>query len=228
MIFGYDRADVEAIKYRLLIDWDNTVIGTMLPAFHWKFVWAKCKKFHTVKRWVGTDVLKLKLCWWYRWQAVICNWFIDEHCFVSEKLKQEFLEIFPSEKVRTEMWDAEAEDYVRRFNVLFYVPQTKRYGVNMDWVYGWDIIRELFKKYPEWNWIWADGKIPKNALLEVYHRADVLLRPTRHDGEPRMVREAKKIGVPVVWEPDKMNLKYAEKRLLGVFKIWTEMENLLY
>jgi len=223
VIFGNRRSikDVEKITKDFSSDlvW---AIGTMCQSFDIRFVWYNMVGYRILRRWCGTDVLKCRLYWHYRLRAWLCNLFIDGHCFVSEQLRQEFFEIFPKAKLVEELWPSPVDPYERKFNVMVYLPKSRRTKKLLDYIYGMSIYSELSRKYKEWNWLVLYGKIPKNIVLELYHRADVLLRMNLHDGAPRMVAEAKMIGLPVIWNPEKMSVKYAEGKLLEIYNQWEQ------
>jgi len=73
-------------------------------------------------------------------------------------------------------------------NVLVYYPNGYRKRVSIEWLYGIDIIKALEDQHPEWNFIYVNG-----TQKDIYENADILLRPNRHDGFPKMIAEAKKI-----------------------------------
>lgn len=63
-------------------------------------------------------------------------------------------------------------------------------------MYGYDIVKKLKKRHPEWNFIEVNGSIPQDKL---YKNIDILLRPNRHDGYPLMIAEAELFGIPYIW-----------------------------
>ena len=42
-------------------------------------------------------------------------------------------------------------------NIMVYLPKKPRKRLNLDWIYGLDIIQNLKKRHPEWEFIVADG-----------------------------------------------------------------------
>lgn len=217
MIFGGDVKDLEELIGRKHI----CAWGTMVKGFDYKFVKYHLRGIYTIRRWVGTDVLKARTCWWYRLQVWLCNFFVDFHCFVSWELQEEFLKVFPDVMVLPKVYPAKARPYIPLFTVMVYMPKMDKWrpGVDKKWLYGYDIYERLRGKYPGWRWIVLDGSLQKDVVYELYHRVHVLFRPTRHDGHPRMVEEAKMLGVPVVWDVPMSHTK-AERLLTTHYKTW--------
>lgn len=220
MIFGKDKADVERIRDRIPVDFSTVAIGTMQKGLSFGLIKAKLSGRRTIRRWVGTDVYKLRFPH-YRWQARFTNLFVDENAFVSERLKREFRRWFPKAGVRPELWDAEPEPYKRMFTILMYLPETfKGFKVKTRWLYGEDYFLVLSKRHPEWRWIILDGHTPRDAVRELYMDVDVYFRPTRHDGSPRMIKEARLFSCPVVWSEYGMTLEKAEGELVKLYNRW--------
>jgi len=78
--------------------------------------------------------------------------------------------------------------------ILAYLPTRKHKNINIDWLYGGDIIRELQKRNPKWNFKIVGGK-EKN----IYQGVDIYIRPTRHDGLPIMNLECQALKIPYIW-----------------------------
>ncbi len=100
--------------------------------------------------------------------------------------------------------------------ILVYCPQKAPRGINTKWLYGIDIVERLSANHPEWQFVIVDGTIAKSKL---YKNIDVLLRPTRHDGMPVMVLEARNLNIPVIWSYEKgyyekPNIQKIEQRLI--------------
>ena len=98
--------------------------------------------------------------------------------------------------------------------ILVYYPHTIKSKIDLRWLYGFDIVEKLIKWHPEWEFVILDG-----SQKNIYHNIDVLLRPTRHDGLSRMIKEAHYHKIPYIWsyetgkyvEPD---IDEIEKRLI--------------
>ncbi|MFX0134125.1 MAG: hypothetical protein ACFFDN_10825 [Candidatus Hodarchaeota archaeon] len=90
--------------------------------------------------------------------------------------------------------------------------------MSRDWLYGKDIIDELIQRHPEWEFVRVDG-----SQKNIYENIDVYLRPNRHDGIAKMVKEAKYNNIPTIWsyetgeyvEPSLINI---ERRLIEITK----------
>jgi hypothetical protein len=232
VIFGKDSEDVIQIWEDVYPE--KTAFGTMVSAWDWRFIKAKLKGYYTVKRWVGTDVYMLSMprikkfgisfqVVHLRILAWLCNLFIDEHVFVSENLRDEFLQLFKNTNCSTQLWPAAPERYLNRFNVLVYLPPANKRWIDNDWLYGRDIVIKLMNLYPQWNWMILDGRIAKNVVQELYFRTNVVFRPTRHDGAPRMIKEAAQHGIPTVWSEGKdVPVERFETALIRIYWDWRQ------
>ena len=103
-------------------------------------------------------------------------------------------------------------------NILVYSPKKPRKRLDLNWIYGLDIIQEIKKRHPEWNFLVADGTREEETFFD---GIDVYLRPSRCDGWAILVKEAKYCGIPTIWsfetgkyvEPD---VNEIEKRLIEI------------
>jgi hypothetical protein len=83
------------------------------------------------------------------------------------------------------------------FTVLYYLPKNhSRYNL---WVYGADIIDECKDRAPEYYWLCCDGTLNMPA---VYPIVDFYVRPSRWDGEPRMIAECEVYDIPYYYSED--------------------------
>lgn len=83
--------------------------------------------------------------------------------------------------------------------ILYYAPKANHSGIDSDWIYGADLIRELIDKNAGWNWKFVPMQNISRAQLRFrYLSYDCLLRPTRHDGYSFSVQEALHYGLPVL------------------------------
>jgi len=101
-------------------------------------------------------------------------------------------------------------------NILVYIPNRFHRRINIDWLYGKDIIEELERKHPEWKFHYVDG-----SKRNIYKNIDIYLRPNRHDGYPKMIVEAELFGIPYIWSYEtgeyvEPNVDEIEKRLIGI------------
>ena len=103
-------------------------------------------------------------------------------------------------------------------NILYYFPIGSIKRIDMNLLYGIDIINELIERHPEWNFIKADGSVPRETL---YGNIDILLRPTRHDGYSRMIVEAQLKRIPVIWSY--LSGEYIEPKIEDIEK---QLENI--
>ncbi len=81
-------------------------------------------------------------------------------------------------------------------NILVYSPKSPRKRLDLNWIYGLDVIEELKVRHPEWGFQVADGTRPETGF---FLGIDVYLRPSRCDGWSIMCKEAEYCGVSVEW-----------------------------
>jgi len=179
-----------------------------MPVFNAFLFWLLGKKI--VRWWVGTDALTLNFTppgdWlWqnirlplHRVKTKLIDMIITEHLVVSEKLKAH-LENFgiKTSKIRIE---ASYLTYPKKSEpkplVLVYYPIKKRNQKFKNWVYGVDIIKELKKREQDVNWLIVHGG---TDLAPFFPVINAYIRPTRHDGNPRLIRECNLNKVPYYW-----------------------------
>lgn len=104
------------------------------------------------------------------------------------------------------------------FNILYLYPEGNDNPRLKRWKYGIDIIQELKRQLTDYDirWICANGKMDLN---EVWGIVDFYLRPSRHDGDPRMVKEAMINGIPYYYREDfKHDLSEIKKILLDEYE----------
>ena len=82
------------------------------------------------------------------------------------------------------------------FNILYYFPKRTKFR---EWLYGWDIfskVRSHFETNDGIRFIIVSGK---DDMKNVYPYIDLMIRPNRHDGFPRMVGECELNDIPYYW-----------------------------
>ena len=160
-----------------------------------------------IRWWVGTDVW---LLWAFpkgrgklsvlkhRLKYHLTKFFVSENWVTSERLKDEFVSCggkrdsvkYHIRGMLTEKVQKKAHDLV---NIAYYWPSDS--GEFQRYIYGLDLIEklELMFPYPIVNWIPLDGKF---TMREVYSIVDAMIRPSRHDGRPRIIEECKINSIP--------------------------------
>jgi hypothetical protein len=132
-------------------------------------------------------------------------WFIERNLVVAENLRAElhlrkpvFVCRLPFEPV------VYGKEKHNRYNILYYLPKTKHMDFNR-WLYGMDVIDSLKRHFScRINWIEVNGT---QNMPEIYPIVDLYLRPTRHDGDPVMVKECQANGIPYFWSRDVEKMK---------------------
>ena len=155
-----------------------------------RFMLAKLKGMSTARYWTGNDAWKYKNIWNYRLRAIVTNWFVDKHYFIADHLKVRGLNGI------TRLYKSQLEYYptAKRFTALYY-------DVEMTFKnrYGLDLIEKLKEDFPRIIWLGIKpGIYDLNQMVFFLQNANLLVRPTRWDGEPLMVREAVHFELPVI------------------------------
>jgi len=91
----------------------------------------------------------------------------------------------------------------KEFNILYYLPNEGKDKFK-NWLYGYDIFCEIKKNITGANFIVVCGN--KN-MSNIYPIIDLLIRPNRHDGVPRMVNECKELKIPYIWTNENPNVQ---------------------
>lgn len=178
--------------------------------------------------WTGTDSLTLvvnppsdSILWYfklifYRLKWKILHKIFSNHYIVHERLRQHLLDFgIPNEKISVRFYDNDSgkKDYTapdlkkydkiphEGFNILYYHPKPGNLGgeTYVRWKYGIDVIEDIMKIYPDCYFIKVDGSQP---LSQIYPITDFYLRPSRHDGLPRINLECEANDIPFYYSED--------------------------
>ncbi len=166
-----------------------------------------------VKWWLGTDALtmwfkppgkRLTLVILHRIKMLLLEPFIYRHWFTGPRLiaslqrwrffneKKALIVLHPSKLHKSLKKSAH-----KGFNVFYYHP--KNSGEFERWVYGIDIIEQLQERVDGVRWIRVDGS---QDMREIYPIVDMYIRPSRHDGQPRINIECEINKIPVFYSAD--------------------------
>jgi len=172
------------------------------------------------KHWVGTDALKLvkyppgKLTWKFRifierMMLRIFGGIIDQHFVVHPRLTKLLVEFgIPSRKISVKVDKGICQSCTNictrldhsGVNIAYYYPGDRGNRKFKRWVYGMDIIEYfIIPMFPEVNWIHLDGS---KDMCRIYPTLDAYIRPSRHDGFPRIIIECMTLGIPYFWSED--------------------------
>jgi len=104
-------------------------------------------------------------------------------------------------------------------NVLVYYPNGYQKRVDIKWLYGIDTIEKIETLHPEWNFIYVN-----DSHKNIYQDIDVILRPNRHDGYPKMIAEANFLNIPYIWSYEtgqyvEPSINDIERRLIEIDKL---------
>lgn len=164
--------------------------------------------------WLGTDALKLdtfpptdRKAWYIRivFERIfhkLIEPFIREHWIVGEPLRKHLLNFgIDSLKIKLvplagKYGRMPKQDH-KEFNVLYYFPKHSQNAKFKEWKYGWDLFVKIRKKVSsDINFIVVDGTQDLTQILPI---VDCYIRPSRHDGLPRLVLECQENDIPVYY-----------------------------
>jgi len=180
---------------------------------------------------MGTDALTLVInpptsnkLWhikliFYRLKWKILHKIFDNHYIIHERLRVHLLEFgIDPEKISVAKYSNEKHTGKRReftppelvpckkvkhkgFNILYYHPKPVCLGGEkyIRWKYGIDYVEYMKVIYSYFNFIRVDGT---QNLSEIYPIIDFYLRPSRHDGLPRMNLECEANNIPYYYSED--------------------------
>lgn len=156
---------------------------------------AKLFGLSTARYWTGNDSWRYMHNWTYRIRAKFINLFIDTHYFLADHLmviagKQRIL--------KTPLEYAPLFKNIKR--ELFCIGYYDAQGTFPN-RYGLDVIEKCkmaLKNYPVEFYPIIASELPYEEMVNFYWRINLLLRPSRWDGDPFMVREAQHFGVPTI------------------------------
>lgn len=174
--------------------------------------------------WTGTDALflvkipkqtylvdkyyALKLRLWGR----LVDYFAKEHYACGEIVARDLKQFGMKKKIKLFVNPILYPIKIKKktheaFNILYYC--YKKESRFNRWIYGYDIFEYLKstieKSYDNVNFIMVDGNSDMN---EIYSITDLLIRPNRHDGEPRMVIECNLNEIPVIATKENPDKEY--------------------
>jgi hypothetical protein len=173
--------------------------------------------------WTGTDSLCLvkyppgNKIWWiklffYRIKWKIYSRFFTAHWVVSRELIEYLVEFgIPREKIEVQVDKPNYPKPVRKlkhegFNILYYMPVSPMNLGGMKflkWTYGFDIYLNLKIyfgiEHKDIKFIWVNGDFDMSSIYPII---DLYIRPSRSDGEPRMIMECDINSIPYIWSRD--------------------------
>ena len=167
----------------------------------------------------GNKIWHIKL-FFYRLKWKICSQFFDVHWVVNKNLIEHLIKFgIPKEKIEVQVDKPNYPKPVRKiahdgFNILYYMP-IKPHNLGgmkfIKWTYGYDIYLNLKiyfgiednmlsgTRHRGIKFIWVDGNYDMSSI---YPTVDLYIRPTRHDGEPRMLMECDINSIPYIYSED--------------------------
>lgn len=107
----------------------------------------------------------------------------------------------------------------RGFMAMYYYPKNEYNRTYCRWVYGKDLIESLIEKFPYFYWIRIDGTLD---LPKIFPWVDVYIRPNRHDGSPRLIRECEIQNIPYYHSQCNPNIKEIVEFLIEQYELKDE------
>jgi len=155
----------------------------------------------------------------YRLKWRVIHKIFNNHYIIHERLRVHLLEFgIDPEKISVAEYSNEKRAGKRReftppelvpckkvkhkgFNILYYHPKPACLGGEkyIRWKYGIDYVEDMKFLYSYFNFIRVDGT---QDLSEIYPIIDFYLRPSRHDGLPRMNLECEANNIPYYYSED--------------------------
>ena len=195
--------------------------------------------------WLGTDALILvenpptsSILWYFkiiviRWKWKIYHRIFDEHWIVHERLRQHLLDFgIDNSKIKVVIDPPIFPDkYPKKphggFVIMYYHPTPACLGgeTYIRWKYGIDYIErtiEHFKDMESINFWKIDGK---QDMSKVYPFIDFMLRPSHHDGMPRMNLECDNNNIPYYYNEDgQPTMLSITNRIIIEYNKWKNQE----
>lgn len=164
--------------------------------------------------WTGTDSLMMvdlkmrklrkRPYWWlYRFLIKLLDPFIQGHFCVSENVANNIrkfgtkkpITVKPKPILYQEPFPKQEHE---GFNVLFYMIKGKKDDEFNHWLYGYDTLLRVKAKLSDFkNVHFIELHDDTSNMSKIYPIVDLYIRPNRHDGGSRMVRECELNNIPV-------------------------------
>lgn len=187
-------------------------------------------------QWWGTDALTLvenpptdTVLWWIKLIAYRIKWKIlhqlfDVHWVVHERLRKHLLDFgIKNEKIAVLITPPLYPDiYPKKlhvgFVIMYYHPAPACLGGEtfIRWKYGIGYIEETMKHYKNHKDIRFIKTTGSQDMSKVYPIVDYMLRPSHHDGMPRMNLECDNNNIPYYYSEDGQPCMLAIKNSINV------------
>ena len=147
-----------------------------------------------------TDKRKIPYLLFVRLRAWLLRPFIQEYWTDANHLVPFLYKFNPNAKIRVvpdsiKYVTKYPKQYHKGFNVMYYYPHNEYNKTYCRWCYSKDILDQLVKLFPEFNWILVDGR---QDMVNIFPYVDAYVRPNRHDGASRLVQECVIQEIPVM------------------------------
>lgn len=176
----------------------------------------RLKDYNVIRFWVGTDVLllhkfppgrsKLSIIS-HRIKAFLLGYIVESNFMDGNGLLAEIggVKWLRLKNLEMKLWPGKHEKYPKQahecINIGYYQPND---SVFSRWEYGIDFIERAMTIHHQLkvdpntlNWVKIDGK---QDMSQIYPILDLYVRPSRHDGWPRINNECGENGIPVIYD----------------------------
>jgi hypothetical protein len=158
-------------------------------------------KKRIIKWWMGTDALEMRMTppgksrikrLLHVIKMNLLELAIDEHWVVNECLKNDYKKLANAKIV---IHSPEIKKAKKIFIVAYYFPQDTKFN---RWKYGYDIVEQLKEAFPNIIFLQLFRTIPES----VWKVIDCYIRPSRHDGTPRINLRCEIENIPYKYSSD--------------------------
>lgn len=174
------------------------------------------KGYNVIRFWCGSDVLllhkfppgrgKLSVIL-HRIKAFLLGYIVESNFMDGNGLLAEIGEVkwLRLKNLEIKLWPGKHGKYPKQghegINIGYYQPND---SVFSRWKYGIDFLEDAVAMQHQLkvdpatlNWIKLDGK---QDMSQIYPILDLYVRPSRHDGWPRINAECEENGIPVIYD----------------------------
>ena len=176
----------------------------------------RLKGYNVVRFWCGSDVIllhkfppgrgKLSVIL-HRIKAFLLGYIVESNFMDGNGLLAEIggVKWLRLKNLEMKLWPGKHEKYPKQahegINIGYYQPND---SVFSRWKYGIDFLEDAVAMQHQLkvdpatlNWIKLDGK---QDMSQIYPILDLYVRPSRHDGWPRINSECEENGIPVIYD----------------------------
>lgn len=167
----------------------------------------RLKGYNVIRWWLGSDSLmlhrfppgrgKLSVIL-HRIKAFLLDFVATENWADNLETELSMVKWLRLKNLRRKLWCGKHTKYPKQahkgINLAFYSPNESKFST---WKYGADLVEAAMKQIddPCVNWI----RLKNQDMSKIYPILDGYLRPSRHDGWPRLVEESLLNEIPILY-----------------------------